>query len=109
MLYISLFTWASDFRTGMLLLGDNLSSLAGVINLRGKSALNQITKEIAWRRVRCRWRFAAGHLPTERNKLSDALSRLAAPEGADRRTFPQELSAATERKCPDFDSLWACS
>ena len=86
-----------------------MSSLVGVLNLRGRSGLNHITKEIAWRRVRCHWRFAAGRLPTERNQLSDALSRLAAPAGAEQKTFPPELRAARERTSPEFDKLWTCS
>jgi len=73
MFFVCLLTWASEHRDGLLLLGDNLSSLAGILNLRGRSALNSITKEIAWRRVRCHWRYAAGNLPTERNKLADDL------------------------------------
>ena len=109
MLFLSLVTWASQFRDGMLLIGDNVSSLAGVINLRGRSVLNAITKEIAWRRVRFGWRFAAGHLPTERNNMADSLSRLAAPSGPDHAEFPDGLSDARARSAPDFDSLWVCS
>jgi len=109
-LFVALQTWASDFRSGLLLLGDNLSSLAGILNLRGRGgALNAITKEIAWRRVRYGWRFAAGHLPTERNKLADSLSRVAAPSGSEQRSFPEELSSARAREAPDFESLWVCS
>ena len=109
MLYLCLLTWASDHHDGLLLLGDNVSSLAGIINLRGRSVLNCITKEIAWRRVRCGWRYAAGHLPTERNKLADSLSRLHAPKGPEHCSFPTSLSEARERPAPDFAMLCACS
>ena len=45
-LYLALQTWAVGFRSGLLVLGDNLASLSGVLNLRGKGgALNAITKE----------------------------------------------------------------
>jgi len=109
MLYVALFVWASDFRSGLLLLGDNISSLAGVINLRGKSVLNLITKEVAWRKVRCQWRFAAGHLPTELNHLADCLSRIAAPAGSERKDLPDALSGVRVIEAPDFDELWVCS
>jgi len=109
MLYVALFVWASDFRSGLLLLGDNISSLAGVINLRGKSVLNLITKEVAWRKVRCQWRFAAGHLPSELNLLADCLSRLAAPAGSEHRLLPPALSQVPAIDAPDFADLWVCS
>ena len=109
-LYLALHIWAADSRSGFLILGDNLASLSGVLSLRGKGgAPNVITKEIAWRRVRYGWRFACGHLPTEKNKLADSLSRLAAPSGSEQRCFPEELSQASVRAAPDFDSLWVCS
>ena len=109
MLFLCLLTWVSDYREGLLLLGDNVSSLASVINLRGRSVLNCIAKEVAWRRVRCGWRYAAGHLPSERNQLADSLSRLHAPKGSESRSFPDSLSGARGRSAPDFSELWVCS
>jgi len=108
-LYASLVLWASQHLEGLRILGDNLASLGGIINLRGKSVLNVITKEIAWRKVRCSWRYSAGHLPSEMNSVADALSRLAAPPGAESCTFPECLRGAREIEPPDFDSLWVCS
>jgi len=108
-LYIALHTWGSEHRSGLLLLGDNLASLAGILNLRGKSVLNLITKEVAWRKVRFQWRFAVGHLPTEKNQIADALSRIAAPPGSEHRSLPACLRGAVVIEAPAFDDLWVCT
>jgi len=83
--------------------------LSSTLSFKGKSALTQITKELAWRKVRRGWRYAAGHLPREMNTLADSLSRVTAPEGSERRSFPKELESAAKRETPDWDSLWVCS
>ena len=93
---------------GIHLLGDNLAALNGAISLRGRSTLANITKEMAWRKVRFGWRFAADNLPSENNLLADALSRLSAP-GAERKEMPDELRHASARTLPDLASVWACS
>jgi len=87
-------------------LGDNLASLNGLIALRGKSELYRVTCEIAWRKVRYGWRYAAGHLPAEANVLADALSRLGAPAPNDK-AFPAALQATTRRAFPNPEELWA--
>jgi len=109
-LYLALEIWGFEHRaTGLLLMGDNTASLSSTLSLKGKSALTQITKELAWRKVRRGWRYAAGHLPSEMNTLADSLSRVTAPEGSERRSFPKELESAAKRETPDWDSLWVCS
>jgi len=109
-LYLALEIWGFEHRSpGLLLMGDNTASLSSTLSLKGKSALTQITRELAWRKVRRGWRYAAGHLPSEMNTLADCLSRVTAPAGSERRSFPKELECATRRLTPDWDSLWVCS
>jgi len=106
---LALLVWASRFSaTGVAILGDNLAALNGMLSLRGKNALTAITREVAWRKVRYGWRYAAGHLPSEHNGAADALSRLHAPEGSDKKCLPPELGSASEIDCPDIETIWAC-
>jgi len=107
-LFLALHLWASQHRqTGLQLLGDNLSSLEGVLNLRGKRSLSLITREISWRQTRYSWKFAVGHLPTEANVLADCLSRLHAPAEESKKK-PREIATAVERAIDPMD-LWTCS
>ena len=106
---LSLIIWGVEFScVGLRLLGDNLAALNGALSLRGRGGLTQITKEFAWGKVRFRWRFAAGHLPSEHNVLADALSRLDA-EGPERKEFPTALRHASLRELPALGDLWVCS
>jgi len=108
-LFLSLLCWADSFRdTGVACMGDNLASLSGILAMKGKSNLTKITRELAWRKCRQRWHYSAGHLPSERNTLADALSRVSAPSGADAKAFPEELLRVPERKLPQESSWWAC-
>jgi len=110
MMFLALVLWASAFReTGLIVLGDNLAALSGILNLRGRKAITIVTRELSWRRVRYAWRYAAGHLPAEHNVLADALSRLDAPAGSEHKAFPAELRDVTRRPAPAFDELWVCS
>ena len=89
MMLVVLLAWASDFRdSGLIVLGDNVTALIGILNLRGKRDLTAITRELSWRRVRYAWRYAVAHLPAEHNILADALSRIAATSGSERKNFP---------------------
>ena len=98
--------WGRAFRgPGLALLGDNLGSLEAALNLRGKGILAKMSREIAWRRARDGWRYAAGHLPSERNDVADALSRLHAPT-AEAKTLPSAVTGAARRDPPDVASLW---
>ena len=104
--FICLTLWGAEHRgLGVAILGDNLSSLEAALHLSGRGALSQIAREMAWRRAREGWRYVVGHLPTERNALADALSRLDAPTG-ERRQVPSELRRATQRAAPEPHELW---
>jgi len=101
--------WGTEWRSeGLAVLGDNLASLSGLTALRGKSQLYRVTCELAWRKVRYGWKFAAGHLPAESNVLADALSRLSAP-APNTKTFPDALRGARRRDFPDPEHLWVVS
>jgi len=107
-IYVSLLCWGSRCRHhGVAIMGDNLSALSGTLNLKGKSHLTKITREIAWRKCRLGWRFSTGHLPAERNIVADALSRLSAPAGADKKEFPEkQLRGASQREAPPEHEWW---
>ena len=105
-LLVSLILWGRRHRAGGLaLLGDNLASLESALHLRGRGVLSRIARELSWRRAREGWRYVVGHLPTERNKLADALSRLAAP-AVEHRSLPPELKAARAQDAPEIASIW---
>ena len=104
--FLCLVLWGAAHRgPGIALLGDNLSSLEAALHLKGRGPLAQIARELSWRRAREGWRYAVGHLPTERNTLADALSRLAAP-GKEAMKVPTELRHATRRAAPISQNLW---
>ena len=106
-LLISMVTWKKHFATGpVLIIGDNIPALQNTLDLKGRGALMAISREIAWRQARFRWRFDVGHLPSEFNKAPDALSRFAAPSPE---PWPYEaLEGATESTIPDIKSIWKC-
>ena len=86
--------WAARFAySGVSLVGDNVAALELALSMRGRRALNRISREIAWRRARAGWRYRVAHWPTELNKSADALSRLCAPAG-ERPTAPKTPSAS---------------
>ena len=80
----------------------------GALNLRGRASLSKITRELTWRQVRQAWLYDVGHLPSEANVVADALSRLRAPPGCDRKAFPEALRGARRREI-DPSSLWTCT
>jgi hypothetical protein len=103
---LALDLWGDQFSScGVAIMGDNLAALNGAISLKGKSELSRITREISWRKVRRRWRYACGHLPAEANEVADALSRLTAPAG-NRKIFPSALAHSTPRAFVDPELLW---
>ena len=104
---VSLILWGQSHRcTGIALLGDNLASLEAALHLRGKGPLAKLGRELSWRRTRAGWRYAVGHLPTEKNLVADALSRLHAP-GGEAKAWPEVLSRATPRVPPTIRDIWA--
>ena len=94
---LALEVWADRYRdVGVAILGDNLAAISGALALKGRADLSLVTREIAWRKVRRRWFYACGHLPAEFNDVADALSRLSAPEGNNKK-FPPELASSRAR------------
>jgi len=72
--------WADMFHPfAMPILGDNTGALQAGLELKGRGVLLAIAREISWRKARRRWTFQVGHLPSEHNTVSDALSRVADP------------------------------
>ena len=101
---LALTTWGKSFRkAAVALLCDNSSAMQSSIALKGKGANLAVARELAWRRAKFGWLFEVGHLPKEANTWADALSRLAAPGGAD---FPSELGQAEEAQAPSVASFW---
>ena len=90
---------------GLALLGDNLASLNSLLSYKGRRNLAQVTKEMAWRKARYGWRYAVGHLPSERNTLADSLSRVAAP-GSHAKEVPAGLLRARRRDMPVQENVW---
>ena len=85
-----LLTWGSSSQgAGLAVLGDNIAALQCSISLKGRGAMDDISREIAWRRVRRGWFYAVGHIAAEDNILADALSRTAAPPGSDKKDKPE--------------------
>jgi len=85
------------------ILGDNTASLQQSLRLRGRGAMLAISRELSWRQARFHWRFAVAHLPTERNAVADALSRLSGPSAAD---FPAALAGKPRLVVPDLCAVW---
>jgi len=108
-LFLALCTWGKQAaRTGVAVYGDNTGALSNALSLKGKGGLNLISRELAWRKIRGRWRYAVAHLPAEGNTLADAVSRIHAPAGADQKAYPEELRAV-ERACArDPADWWQC-
>ena len=105
-IFLVLIAWGGLHRApGLAILGDNTASLESALHLRGKGALAKIAREISWRRARTGWRYAVGHLPSERNCLADALSRLHAP-AADSARWPAALRRVRTRALPQIGTLW---
>ena len=63
----------------------------------------QVARELAWRQAKFGWKYEVGHLPKEANTWADALSRMAAPGGAD---FPTELRQAKAALAPSVKDFW---
>jgi len=102
-LLVSLPTWGAEYSEKGVAMLNNTSALANSLCLKGKGALAQISRELAWRKVRQAWNFAVGHLPSEGNILADSLSRTGAPAGSEQRSFPAELLQARRRDPPATD------
>ena len=106
-LMLGLIQWG-DWFTALELrcIGDNTGALGNILALKGRGPLLAISREIAWRQAQRRWRFSVGHLPTEFNRVADALSRLAAP-GKTAKRMPAAVSGARRVHPPCLADLWA--
>ena len=102
--FLALCVWGDAYRAeAVTVAGDNVPALEGALNLKGKSLLNHVTRELAWRRARRRWSYVVAHLPAEHNITADALSRLAAPVPA---AFAGELALAKQVAAPAIAELF---
>jgi len=109
MMLLALMVYGSRFsKSGLVVFGDSLAALGGILNLKGRNGLTRITREVAWRRVRYGWRYAVSHLPAEFNILADALSRIDAPSSSERKAFPDALRGVVRIPAPSLIDLWAC-
>ena len=100
-----LIIWGANFTTeAVAVLGDNTAALQDALDLKGNNQLLAVARELAWRKGRHFWAFELGHLPSEKNVVADALSRLHdSPPSA----FPkQALKGARRRDCPDLRKIW---
>ena len=95
-LALGLCIWAPEFcdTNSLAVITDNTSALQNALDLKGSGVQLAVAQELAWRRVRCGWSYAPGHLPSEQNKLADSLSRLSAPQAAQ---LPEELRGLRQR------------
>jgi hypothetical protein len=105
---VCLILWCDRFEgKSIAVLGDNTAALTDALNLTGKGHMIFPAKEISWRQCRAGWRFRVGHLASEHNLLTDALSRVAAP---DQVALPhRSLRQAVRRQAPDAMALWRAS
>ena len=107
-LVLSLCVWGDRFVDEVLsILGDNTGALNNALALKGKGNLLALARELSWRQARRRWRFQVGHLPSELNVTSDALSRVADPKGV---PWPSRaLASAVQVTPPKLQDMWrAC-
>ena len=59
------------------------------MSLKGRGALNAISRELGWRRIQQGWWYSVGHIRAEENDIADVLSRTSAPHGSERRARPE--------------------
>lgn len=104
-LLLALMVWGDNFvDVSVPILGDNTGALSAALSLKGRGTLMAVARELSWRKARHRWTFEVGHLPSEHNVVSDALSRAADPAGV---PWPAwALGSATARKCPKISDVW---
>ena len=105
MFLLVLMVWADDFfPLGMPILGDNTGALQAGLDLKGRGVLLAVAREISWRKARRRWSFQVGHLPSEHNTVSYALSRVADPSPP---SWPAScLASSTWVTAPRLRDLW---
>ena len=104
-LFLALMVWGDRFvASKLLILGDNIGALSDALSLKGRGALEAISRELSWRQARRGWQFDVGHLPSEYNNIADSLSRVADPHGY---AWPSlALSSASPKRPPRLADLW---
>ena len=103
MLLVALFVWGSPPGTTRCLFGDNVGALQDALTLKGTGSMLQVAREVAWRQVRMPWHFRCAHLPSERNVVADALSRVAAIPPL---PLPLILLGTVQRKVPPWSEIF---
>ena len=104
---IALEMWA-PCETPFVVSGDNLGALNDLSRLKGGGQLVAVAREISWRQAARRWAPIPVHKPAELNLLADALSRLEAPDGSERKPFPPCLAHIPRTESPILEELWHC-
>ena len=103
-LFACLLTWGSRYREeGLRCLGDAIGALTVVLTHKGRGLLSHVAREIAWRKVRLRWKFRLGHVPSELNGIADALSRQFQPQPP---ALPEACLHSAQQPGPDWRSVW---
>ena len=100
----ALILWADEAEGAPFALqGGNLGALNNFARLRGRGALLQVTREMAWRKAARRWTAVVSHRPSECNDIADALSRLGAPEA---KPMPPVLAEVPQAHLPAEEEIW---
>ena len=103
-LFLVLEVWSDEYLGSVLnVAGDNVGASQQALVLKGRGPMLEISREVAWRKIRRGWSFKMGHLPSERNGVADSLSRMAAPEQS---ALPSCLRGLPRRSVPDVSALW---
>ena len=104
-LLVCLMIWGNSFvHECLAVLGDNTSALQNAQDFKGRREILAVNRELAWRAARFGWAFEVGHVPTEKNLVADALSRMWDKVPS---TFPAAALASSRcREPPRIDKLW---
>jgi hypothetical protein len=104
-LLATLMVWGRNFKNETVaIVGDNTGTLEVSLSLKSKGSMAAVAREPAWRKERHGWNFDVGHIPSEKNTIPDALSRVHEKKPP---ACPHEaLRTAVRRDPPDFENLW---
>ena len=97
--------WGRTLRPAIVL-GDNLPALQEALSLKGRGLQGELAQALSVLIVSRSLSISVGHLPTEANTATDALSRLVEPKGQKRNPFADRPDA--HRDAPVRPTaLWA--
>ena len=105
-LLLALIVWGDNaVDCCLMVLGDNVSALQDALSLKGKGDMNHVAREISWRAARFRWIYDVQHLPSELNRVADALSRQFAVPPL---PLPAEVArdSSIPRVPPPWSAVW---